>query len=249
MREQLLASLVPPAEETAQRSPTEVLPRSDPNRPVAVPRRTTSRPEGPPPRTPPRSGPALKPPPEERRTPGVERTRSGPGMRPTGVVGGPTPAGRAGPFEPEVLKRIEERLAHLLGPVAPRLVNKVSQYASTLDELEQQLATYIPSKEERRRFLAEGGGGTRTPPAAVERTRATPAAEAAPAMAWDPALLDRARRDLAVHLGPLARVIVRRVHPRAHSLRELYELLAREIPSEAEREAFRRQAPPEVGQE
>jgi len=247
MREQLLASLVPPAEETAQRSPTEVLPRSDPDRPVAVPRRTTSRPEGPPPRTPPRSGPAVKPLTEERRTPGVERSRSGPGLRPTGLVVGPTPAGGASAFEPEVLKRIEERLALLLGPVAPRLVNKASQYASNLDELHQQLAGYIPSKEDRRRFLAESGAERTF--ATVERTRATPAAAAAPAVAWDPALLDRARRDLAVHLGPLARVIVRRVHPRAHSLRELYELLSREIPSEAEREAFRRQAPPEVGQE
>ena len=53
-------------------------------------------------------------------------------------------------------------------------------------------------------------------------------------------------RDLAVHLGPLARVVVRRVCGRAHDLRELYELLALAIPNEREREAFRRDAPPDA---
>jgi hypothetical protein len=44
-------------------------------------------------------------------------------------------------------------------------------------------------------------------------------------------------------VGPLARVVVRRVCGRAHDLRELYEILALSIPNEREREAFRRGAP------
>ena len=61
--------------------------------------------------------------------------------------------------------------------------------------------------------------------------------------AWDPAVLERARRDLVVYVGPLARALVQRVCDRAHDVRELYALLALAIPNEAEREAFRRDAP------
>jgi serine/threonine-protein kinase len=88
-------------------------------------------------------------------------------------------------------------------------------------------------------FLAWSSAELHVTPAG-ERPR-TPA-PTTPAAVWDPALLDRARRDLAVHLGPLARVIVRRISARARSPEELYELLALEIPSETEREAFRRRA-------
>jgi serine/threonine-protein kinase len=65
---------------------------------------------------------------------------------------------------------------------------------------------------------------------------------ASPAATWDPAVLERAQRDLAPLIGPLARVIVRRACVRARDVAELYALLALEIPSEAERERFRRLA-------
>jgi serine/threonine-protein kinase len=61
--------------------------------------------------------------------------------------------------------------------------------------------------------------------------------------AFDPAVLERARRDLAPYIGPLARIIVRRVCDRARDVRDLYELLALEIPTESERERFRHLAP------
>jgi eukaryotic-like serine/threonine-protein kinase len=73
-----------------------------------------------------------------------------------------------------------------------------------------------------------------------------PVTPVTPVASWDPAVLDRARRDLAAYVGPLARVIVRRVCPRAHDPRELYELLALEIPGDAERDKFRRLVPPPV---
>jgi serine/threonine-protein kinase len=139
-----------------------------------------------------------------------------------------------------LLKRIEDRIARFLGPVAPHLVGKISRGTATLDDLCHQLAAYIPSEGDQKAFLAWSSAELDVSATREPRTRPP---TSMPAVSWDPAVLDRARRDLAVHMGPLARIIVQRVCPRARDSQELYELLAREIPSEVERAAFRRRAP------
>jgi serine/threonine-protein kinase len=142
-------------------------------------------------------------------------------------------------FDPTILRRLEEWLTKILGPVAPHLTRKASRQASSLADLCLALSRFLPTRADQRAFLEWTSSELHVTPA-----RGAPAATApTPTVAWDPAVLDRAARDLAVHLGPLARVIVRRVCGRAHDLRELYELLAVAIPNEREREAFRRDAP------
>jgi serine/threonine-protein kinase len=173
----------------------------------------------------------------------TERARSRPGVARTEVGTRATtvsrPSGRSAAFE----KQVEERVARLLGPVAPHLVRKIGQGTTSLRAFCEQLAAYIPSADDRKAFLgwctAQLGG----PPAAPRERPGTPPATATlPAIDWDPAVLDGAREALAAYLGPLARVLVRRASARARNAGELYELLAREIPSETDREAFRRRA-------
>jgi serine/threonine-protein kinase len=55
---------------------------------------------------------------------------------------------------------------------------------------------------------------------------------------WSPELIDKLGKDLAVYVGPLARVIVNRAAKRAQTLDELYKILAAEIPSENDRRKF-----------
>lgn len=55
---------------------------------------------------------------------------------------------------------------------------------------------------------------------------------------WDAAVLERARGDLALFIGPMARVIVNRAAKRAQTLQDLYEILALEIPSPGDRQKF-----------
>lgn len=54
----------------------------------------------------------------------------------------------------------------------------------------------------------------------------------------DPAGLQQAERDLAVYVGPLARMLVRQAAPMAANLTELYDCLAGHIQGQAGRRAF-----------
>jgi serine/threonine protein kinase len=246
MRDELLDALLgPSAASDDDSSETEILPRKTTRGPTAAPRSTPPRTGAAPPGAP-RAGPSglERHADAERKTPRAQRTRSSGGTRQAGS--GTAATARASAFDPASLKRIEGRLAPLLGPVAPHLVAKVSRTAATLGDLCRDVAAFIASPADRKQFLAWASEQLDATIRARERP-GTPAPPT-PAAAWDPAVLDRARRDLAVHLGPLARIIVRRVCPRAHDPQELYELLALEIPSEAEREAFRRRAPFDAAQ-
>ncbi|MBI1208869.1 MAG: protein kinase [Azospirillum sp.] len=55
---------------------------------------------------------------------------------------------------------------------------------------------------------------------------------------WNEDLLSRVEGDLAVHLGPMAKIAVRRAARQTHDLGQLYQLLGEKIPSERERGQF-----------
>ncbi|HTV54870.1 MAG TPA: toll/interleukin-1 receptor domain-containing protein [Terriglobia bacterium] len=56
--------------------------------------------------------------------------------------------------------------------------------------------------------------------------------------AWPPGVLERAGKDLAFYIGPMARLIVSRAAERAQSRKELYKALAAEIVSPSDRQKF-----------
>ena len=55
---------------------------------------------------------------------------------------------------------------------------------------------------------------------------------------WTPAILEKAKKELAQYIGPLANVIVNRASKKAQSVGELYDILAAEIGSEGDRKKF-----------
>jgi hypothetical protein len=61
--------------------------------------------------------------------------------------------GRDARLPAEELRRLEIRLARILGPIAGVLVDRAAAAATDLTELEQRLAAEIDSPEDRRRFL------------------------------------------------------------------------------------------------
>jgi serine/threonine protein kinase len=76
------------------------------------------------------------------------------------------------------------------------------------------------------------------------RTESTPLPGRVPtetgSKVWDPAVLENVRKNLAVYVGPMAKVFVSRAAKNARALEDMYQVLALEIPSPADREKFLR---------
>lgn len=84
------------------------------------------------------------------------------------------------------------------------------------------------------------------PPENVRRDSNTPAPTPTPAsgsphagtMLFDPDRLERLKRDLAAHIGPVARLLVDRTAKKSTSWKQLYDMLAKEVPDGPERDRF-----------
>ena len=158
-----------------------------------------------------------------------------------GTAGG-TPVPASTRFDSVVLTMLQGKLAVTLGPIAGAVVRKCAREAEDLPQLVRLLAGQVESEGERQRFLAACAAALPAV-AGSELAHAVPVPPAAmaPAMnavALSPELLEGVRRRLAVYLGPLARVIVERAAKKATSLEQLYQLVAAEINSPAERQEF-----------
>lgn len=57
------------------------------------------------------------------------------------------------PVSTEELRRLETRLARILGPIAGVLVDRAAAVATDFAELEHRLAAELDTAEDRRRFL------------------------------------------------------------------------------------------------
>jgi serine/threonine-protein kinase len=133
-------------------------------------------------------------------------------------------------LDPEAVKTVALRALQLLGPVAPYLVRKATATVATLPELVEKVASFLPSEKERTAFLS----AFPSPRPAPALTRARAPAN----VAWDPAVLDRIGRLLAIHIGPVARVVVQRASARARDPLELCDMVASEIANESDRASF-----------
>jgi TonB family protein len=76
-------------------------------------------------------------------------------------------------------------------------------------------------------------------PSSQELT-SSPNAEQITASRFDTATLQRIRRELALHIGPIAELVVARATPLCHSIEDLFLKVAEEIESPQEREDFLR---------
>jgi len=133
------------------------------------------------------------------------------------------------PLDAATRAAIEGRAAGILGPIAHHLARAVGARASTPRELGQTLAAFMPESRDREEFLRACA-----PP---------PAAQVATSVSFDAGVLERASRELASYLGPVARILVSRTSAKATSEEELYDLLSAEIQSPKDRDAFRKKGP------
>ena len=149
-------------------------------------------------------------------------------------------------LSPEALAEIERSLSRHMGPLAKVLIQETSGQAASVDEMLRILADNIPDPDEQRAFLAKAKSvkakadatAARTQPvAAPAQTQASKAASAT-RTAFTPEVLEKAEKQLASYVGPLARVLIKDAAGKSGNLKELYTQLAAHIDSEEERRDF-----------
>jgi serine/threonine-protein kinase len=141
---------------------------------------------------------------------------------------------------PETLAEIEASLTKVIGPLARHLVRKGATQAKSVEEFYAVLAENIPEGIERSDFLKRIGRLDKGSSASIPPQPARPPAgtSAQAAVVFDPAMLAAAEKRLAQHVGPLAKVLIKRAANDSGNVKELYRKLAEHIDSEPERAAF-----------
>ena len=143
-------------------------------------------------------------------------------------------------WDPALLRQIESHFARLVGPVAKVLVRRNGRNTLDVDELYAQLAATLDNPEDRKAFMATRDTLTGVAPAAPPR-RSTQSASTRPPAPEDPPLtqekIEAAQRQLTAHMGPIARVLVKRAAAQTSSSQRFYALLAESLP-ESERRRF-----------
>ncbi len=145
-----------------------------------------------------------------------------------------------GHFEPAVLGRVEGALAECIGPLARVLVRKAVKTAPDLTALCRLLTLAVPDAQQamfRERLGDLAGLPAPPPPSAPGVARAAPA-PVGPGRPVSVAVLAEAAERLAVHIGPMAKVLVKRAAEQASDTRDLYARLARHIDDPSDRQRF-----------
>jgi len=142
-------------------------------------------------------------------------------------------------FEDTVLRTVERRLAHYVGPMARVMIRKAASQTTDLGELYSLLSENIQDAEGRRKFFEEAraagvhtGGSPR-----VQMTGGQAPAMAAP---LERSFVDETTQRLTVYLGPIAKVVASRAAQKAASREEFVELVAGHLGSQ-DRGAFLRE--------
>jgi serine/threonine-protein kinase len=132
-------------------------------------------------------------------------------------------------------RTVADTIQRLMGPEAADMAAIVTD-RQCIPVLQRALA-----KDRSRRFQTAAEFATALQIAAdPAQATVVPSARRSPGRAWDPALLQRVERQLAVHLGPMARRAVAQAAADAGSAEDLYATLARSLPNATDRSAFLR---------
>ncbi len=164
-----------------------------------------------------------------------------------GAVDAPgEPAALSATLPVHILLDVETALARAIGPLARQLVRRAAAGTHNVERFYAVLADAVPDGAEREAFVAHlrgldvgssAAGAAPVAPAAASRPQVAQVA-ATPSVVFDAALLARCEKQLAQHIGPLARVLIKRAANDSGNVSELVRRLADHIDSEPERRAF-----------
>lgn len=171
----------------------------------------------------------------------IERTTGGMSGRGTG--GTLLQASSIAGWEAAALAPVEHALAERLGPMARLLVREAARTCSDLASLVQRVAEHLPEGERAAflaRFAAPGtggtGGGAALRTGGAGGTAPVGAGTGSNAMtALTPELLKKIERVLTQHIGPIARVVLKKT-AQAPTAEALFERLSEQVAAGPERE-------------
>lgn len=146
----------------------------------------------------------------------------------------------------DILHAMEKELAAFLGPLAKIIVKKNAAKTADPEQLYMLLAESLERESDRQAFLSRKSQLSKRWPARKSQTTTTVMGTQifTQALVADltPEVLERAARLIAVHVGPISKVLVRKEAHRADSLRALYLRLAEHVEDPAARAHFLREA-------
>jgi eukaryotic-like serine/threonine-protein kinase len=157
-------------------------------------------------------------------------------------------AGTIGPWSAAELAQVQAALAKHVGPLAGTMVRRAARDCADLPTLHARLAEQITQDSVREAFLGQlrsaatgssgtGGSGSRAapPPTGGSTPRPQPAPPPTGGSRAGPpvsdTVLEQAQRLLAQHLGPIARVVVKRSAERTRERGPLFDLLLDAAPA------------------
>jgi serine/threonine-protein kinase len=161
------------------------------------------------------------------------------------MEGKPRPVTELAPDVPHQLSHI---LAKSLEKLPEARFQSAQEFFAALNGLalgnrSGSAANFIPATHE----PENSPGKTPLPRATGSTPEATPTPlvpqTSTASKSWDPAVLESARKNLAIFVGPMAKVLVNRAAKNASTVAELYHALATEITGPADREKFLRSRP------
>ncbi len=142
-------------------------------------------------------------------------------------------------WDASLLTQVETQLARYMGPVAKVMVRRAARDSTELAQLVETLAAELPTASDRQAFSgAVLGRGTVAATGVAARTTGTPAGAATALPAVTPEYAERATKLLTTHLGPIARVVVKRAGAQARDRGSFDALLAASVEDESSRAAF-----------
>jgi len=130
---------------------------------------------------------------------------------------------------PRTLGALEQSLAHLIGPIAPVLIKRISKQATDADKFLSLLAEQIPESNEATQFRTDAERVLRSDEGvvAIQLESVIPPIE-----------VRAATEALLPLIGPMARIVAERRAQTAMGREDYYTRLADSIPDEPDREAF-----------
>jgi DNA-directed RNA polymerase subunit RPC12/RpoP len=146
------------------------------------------------------------------------------------------------PVSAAAMGTLERCLVAVMGPIGGPLAKNAVSQATTSEELQEMLLACIPSANDQKAFLkacrnaSESAAGQNMAPGFASQPEK-------PASGWDEATIELVTRNLAVYIGPIASIMVRRALAKAKTGADLYERLAAGIQDEKDRQKFLQSAP------